>query len=70
LLVKNEVDWEALRLMKEVHLKELGFPMGPRLKIINSLKDQQPGNAGGVATPAAATPAPSTTPSTGNTSAV
>ena len=30
LLQENQVDWDALKLMKESHLKELGFAMGPR----------------------------------------
>ena len=38
MLLSHDVDWDALKLMKEAHLKELGFPMGPRVKIINSLK--------------------------------
>jgi len=38
LLADNEIDFEALRLMSEAHLKELGLPMGPRVKIANALK--------------------------------
>jgi hypothetical protein len=39
---ENEIDWDALRLMNEAHLKELGFSMGPRVKIINSIGKWKP----------------------------
>jgi len=38
LLLENEVDWAAFRLMDDAHLKELGISMGPRVKLLNALK--------------------------------
>jgi hypothetical protein len=43
LLDGNEVDMEALSLMSESHLKEMGMPMGPRLKLVEALRAQNGG---------------------------
>jgi class 3 adenylate cyclase/predicted ATPase len=34
---KNEVDWEALQLLSDDDLKEMGLPLGPRRKIFEAL---------------------------------
>lgn len=44
LLESQEVDLEALSLMNETHLKELGIPLGPRIKLLAALKQQQQEN--------------------------
>lgn len=44
LLESQEVDLEALTLMNETHLKELGIPLGPRIKLLAALKQQQENN--------------------------
>jgi len=41
-LEEHEVDMEALRLMNESHLREMGLPMGPRLKILAQLGGAPP----------------------------
>ncbi len=38
LLIENEVDMDALRLMTETHMKEMGIPMGPMLRILDWVK--------------------------------
>ena len=45
MFIENEVDWEALKLMKDAHLKDVGVPMGPRVKILSALKICNPGAA-------------------------
>jgi class 3 adenylate cyclase/tetratricopeptide (TPR) repeat protein len=34
---ENQVDWEALPLLTESDLKELGLPLGPRKRILNAI---------------------------------
>ena len=36
--IENEVDWDGIQLMEQQHFKELGIPIGPRLKISNAIK--------------------------------
>lgn len=56
LLTENEVDWEALPLMTEQHLKELGIPLGPRVKILRALQHDAGTNA--VSPPPSLSPSP------------
>jgi hypothetical protein len=60
LLRENEVDWDALCLLKEAHLKDLGIPMGTRLKIVAAINSTHPGAMANNAAAAAPLPPPAT----------
>ena len=48
-LAENEVDLEALRLLSEQDLQELGIPLGPRKKLLKAIEAM--GSAGTIAPP-------------------
>ena len=48
-LAENEVDLEALRLLSEHDLQELGIPLGPRKKLLKAIETT--GSAGTIAPP-------------------
>ena len=41
LFEKEEITLESLLSLTEAHLKEMGIPLGPRVRIVNVLKRYQ-----------------------------
>ena len=33
------MDWGTLKMLNEAHLREMGFPLGPRVKILNTINN-------------------------------
>ena len=66
-LTENEVDLEALRLLSEHDLQELGISLGPRKKLLKAIAELNGAETPTLATPAEAirvTPALATSPGT------